>query len=234
MSKLKNTLSRLLLLSLIGGGVGIFAPSAHAASFKCPDILSRLLNIVRKPTPLKTKVKYNETVQLIAQFKGEENTSPLGRFKTLYLDKKQREIHRVHFKDGKAYDSNGMQLSKRGSFFSPRRNKGSNDYIYVMDKSGNIYIGVSDPGRFHHSSFLAGDDVVAAGHIAFEKGEVVWVSNVSGHYQPRGKTLDYLLSELNELGIDVSKVEKDIIVRPPPLPQPTPTTESTRSIGASP
>ncbi|CAH7665904.1 hypothetical protein PPACK8108_LOCUS198 [Phakopsora pachyrhizi] len=38
-----------------------------------------------------------------------------------------------------------------------------NTWIFVADKNGNLYIGIKHPGKFQHSSFLAGSHVLAAG-----------------------------------------------------------------------
>ncbi|CAH7674229.1 hypothetical protein PPACK8108_LOCUS9141 [Phakopsora pachyrhizi] len=38
-----------------------------------------------------------------------------------------------------------------------------NTWIFVADKNGNLYVGIKHPGKFQHSSFLAGSYVLAAG-----------------------------------------------------------------------
>ena len=38
--------------------------------------------------------------------------------------------------------------------------------------------------KFHHSSFLAGEKVAAAGEIIIENGIIKEITNGSGHYRP--------------------------------------------------
>lgn len=58
---------------------------------------------------------------------------------------------------------------------------------YAMSLDGKLYVRKVDfgeMGRFAHSSFLAGSDVLCAGTIAVDRGRIIEITNESGHYKP--------------------------------------------------
>jgi hypothetical protein len=57
-------------------------------------------------------------------------------------------------------------------------------WAYVISPSGGLYIHHHEADYFHHSSFLAGGRVLGAGMIGLSKGQIVYINNKSGHYQP--------------------------------------------------
>ncbi len=80
--------------------------------------------------------------------------------------------------------------------------------IFVMDERGNIYTHpFNEVGKFHHSSFLAGDPVLFAGNIIVLDGEIKYIDNLSGHYKPRAEAIQIALNKLTVLRVDVSNVE---------------------------
>lgn len=57
--------------------------------------------------------------------------------------------------------------------------------IWVMDKDFKLYVFPAPiNGKYHHSSILAGGDVVAAGLLVAKEGRITAISNQSGHYKP--------------------------------------------------
>jgi hypothetical protein len=60
--------------------------------------------------------------------------------------------------------------------------------IWVMacpeDGPPSFYSHVGKIGRFHHSSFLAGEAVMAAGEWTIESGKLLHINACSGHYKP--------------------------------------------------
>src|SRR6185436_16039627 len=69
--------------------------------------------------------------------------------------------------------------------------------IWVQGPSGRFYSSnESEAGKFHHSSFLAGREVKAAGDWRIEQGKLKAISAISGHYHP---TLEMLRSALVDL-----------------------------------
>jgi hypothetical protein len=65
-----------------------------------------------------------------------------------------------------------------------------NVYIYVCSaKTQNIYSMKGSEGEIHHSSFLRGEPVIAAGDWLVEDGVVTYVNGASGHYRPGPENL---------------------------------------------
>jgi hypothetical protein len=56
--------------------------------------------------------------------------------------------------------------------------------IFVMSKQGNLHVGSHVVGHYHHSSLLAGRKVSGAGELEVKRGQLMWLSNKSGHYRP--------------------------------------------------
>ena len=80
--------------------------------------------------------------------------------------------------------------------------------LYVMDQRGRLYVsGKEDPGMMlKHSSFMAGLDVLAAGTIRVDDGQIVWISGRSGHYKPTVLQIVHVLERLRSYQINLSGV----------------------------
>jgi hypothetical protein len=53
----------------------------------------------------------------------------------------------------------------------------------VLSPQDVLYVGVHVSGSFHHSSFLCGAPVLAAGMIKVEKGRIRGIHEKNGHYR---------------------------------------------------
>jgi hypothetical protein len=60
---------------------------------------------------------------------------------------------------------------------------------------------------FHHSSFLSGGDVIAAGTIHLHDGDIQRISNSSGHYQPSLSSLDQIITIFENHKVKIYNVE---------------------------
>lgn len=139
--------------------------------------------------------------------KGISTTLENGRLrKTKYLkSKKMRAKFRAHIRDGKLYNSQGKAFNSIEDIPS----------IYVIDKKGNLYFHAEpDGGRFHHSTFLGGEDVLSAGNIRVTNGKITMIDNESGHYKPYKINAYKGLYHLLKSGADFSKVEPRFIEYP--------------------
>jgi len=63
-------------------------------------------------------------------------------------------------------------------------------YIYVVDLKYRLFVHEKKSGYFHHSSFLSGHAVHAAGGIAISDGVLVAINGSSGHYKPTPNMLE--------------------------------------------
>lgn len=82
------------------------------------------------------------------------------------------------------------------------------NYLFVMDGEGAIY-SASEAQVTHHSAFLAGGPVAAAGHWQVTNGVVDWISNYSGHYAPPIDYTKQILKELKRRGINVDGIAQN-------------------------
>ena len=98
-----------------------------------------------------------------------------------YLEEEELEKHHLLSVDGKILkrlEKNSLDLA------CPHK-----DFIYVLSRENELFVGCPEMGNFHHSSFLQGKDVIGAGHLLIENGKIQSIDNFSGHYQPRTKHL---------------------------------------------
>ena len=79
--------------------------------------------------------------------------------------------------------------------------------IFVMDGAGNIYAGQHRVGLFHHSSFLAGRDVAAAGELKVSAGKLEVMTSKSGHYTPDAEQTWQAVKEMAALGVSFAGAE---------------------------
>jgi ankyrin repeat protein len=134
------------------------------------------------PPTFSKPVLYGDIQLLDPRYVGEETGNVFGTMVT-YLSEDKHPLYRVTIQNGRILDSAGKP-------FDTTTAKGALDAedgyaIFVMDPAGDIYITNNHPlGKFHHSSFLAGAPVAAAGIIRIENGVVKSISRDSGHYKP--------------------------------------------------
>jgi hypothetical protein len=123
-----------------------------------------------------------------------------------YLSPEDLESKRLIIHDGKIYDVNGkpFDTADAQTHFS-----GTGHAIFVMDRHGNIYAhGEHTVGSFHHSSFLRGGDVAAAGELEVRNGVLKAISRKSGHYWPGPETLQRVVDRLRSAGVSFDGVER--------------------------
>jgi hypothetical protein len=93
---------------------------------------------------------------------------------------------RMHNAGGGFYHTGGERTEFSGGGWA----------IYVISNSNTWYTGTHIKGQFHHSSFLAGAPVQAAGEIAVNNGNVVAITNKTGHYKAGPAELEAALKLL--------------------------------------
>lgn len=115
----------------------------------------------------------------------------------------EREPYRVAIRDGKLYTADGKlaDTSASRTIFS---DQGAS--IFVMDEFGEIFMHAHQHSVFHHSSFLAGGNVGAAGEIWVTNGRITMITRKSGHYKPEASYMEQLKAELSARGIDLTGV----------------------------
>ena len=129
------------------------------------------------------------------------------RWKVKYLhDPAERERYAVRpgpvwlDADGQPFDTTNMVSKASGPGFA----------IFVMDLDGRVYAGAHRVGLFHHSSFLAGGEVAAAGELQVRNGTLLSVTAKSGHYFPGERETEIFLRELDAAGAVLTGVQVKI------------------------
>lgn len=152
---------------------------------------------------------YNETSSLPEFYWGEEKGKVFGT-NVEYLSKKDRAPYEVLVgKDGKLVDVMGDPIDTSNAKIIGGKAVG----IYVMAPNGKIYLSKSQAvGKFHHSSFLAGDDVAVAGELIIKDGVLKGINRHSGHYRPEKAQLRQIMQELKGRGADLKDVRVDTTV----------------------
>jgi hypothetical protein len=82
--------------------------------------------------------------------------------------------------------------------------------IFVLSTEPRMYGGEQVQGQFHHSSFLSGAPVLAAGEIKVRHGGLLAVTNNSGHYKPDALRHYNVLLYLQYSGINLARVQSSI------------------------
>lgn len=133
--------------------------------------------------------------------------------RTKYIDSpKNRESHKINFMKS---EKNEVFLINKGEVFDTSNkatafSKGS--AIFVIDSSGEIYTGIHKLGAFHHSSFLGGGAVMGAGEIQTNsEGQIIGITNKSGHYRPNTEETLRMLQIFADKGVDLSKVTLSLL-----------------------
>ena len=61
-------------------------------------------------------------------------------------------------------------------------------------------------GSFYHSCYLEGREVLCTGCITVVDGELKYINNWSGHYQPSRQQLSLAIQALRARGVDITNV----------------------------
>lgn len=168
-----------------GGAPGAFvAPAARAYATAAPAIAAALQKaeaLSEVPESLAAAGNNYLTVSMDPDYVGEETGDVWGTAVT-YLSAEEREAYKLLVgQDGLLYDANVQPFDTTGAGTVTGKGKA----IFVMSETGDIYASLTQQaGIFHHSSFLAGGPVAAAGELEVANGLVKTVSNRSGHYTP--------------------------------------------------
>lgn len=130
-----------------------------------------------------------------------------------YLTEIEREDKEIYINNGIILNS-AEEPFHTGSLSTSFSGKGW--AIYVMATDNKIYAHSHETGIFHHSSFLSGGRVKAAGEIAVDQGRLVGISPKSGHYQPDAAMFLNMLTWLHSHNISLSGIAAwpDVAKRP--------------------
>ncbi|SDC78932.1 hypothetical protein SAMN05192589_103228 [Paracidovorax valerianellae] len=146
--------------------------------------------------------KFQHNVALFAEYAGEHlQGNKTWATSVTYLNAEQRQQYKLTVKDGKIFDAEGKPFDTRNGK-TACFGGGAGKAIFVMDHDGNLYASnYHAPGKFHHSSFLAGQPVAGAGEITVHNGEIQSLTRNSGHYRPSAAQLEQVAHSLSSQGL---------------------------------
>lgn len=171
----------------------------------------------------KSRLGFEDWVESIAIPDREDNIGTLDKEKrkgsaaelrrgVQYMDEDGRSDYRlICFGARLAFDSkrtiaDGNPLPARYVHTANMRGSSGPSFgIFVMDFHRNIYVARPASSRFHHSTFLGGSPVLAAGEIAVQNGTVRGVTNKTGHYRAGRQELLNTLRVLQSMGVSLEK-----------------------------
>ncbi len=82
---------------------------------------------------------------------------------------------------------------------------------YAVDRYGNLFtIKISGSEQINHSTLNAGNMIICAGMLKLWQGEMLMISNNSGHYKPPRRQLHKLLVMYHEMGVRLSHTHAQV------------------------
>lgn len=127
-----------------------------------------------------------------------------------YLESEAREAHRVHIFKGKCYRflrRNGiLQMSLLNTEYHNSHLK-EGWVSFVMNAQGEIFA-TSHQNKIVHSSFMKGGPVIFAGEMKVGKnGQILAVTDYSGHYTPQFENFQLFARHLHKRGVNLSSCD---------------------------
>jgi hypothetical protein len=80
-------------------------------------------------------------------------------------------------------------------------------WIYVLDTQRRLFVHAKYRGKFHHSSFVEGGAVLAAGGIVVQRGRILKLTADSGHYRPSFESFMLTVQQLRDMGADLGDTQ---------------------------
>jgi len=137
-------------------------------------------------------------------------------FKTAYLDMKDRSRYRTIIKGGEFYQQGNLVHTLK------LKSHGKVDYIaYTLNNNGELSLfphstlikqldeetGAKENKTLLHSSMNAGKEVICAGELIIENGNLKAINTSSGHYKPKLFNVYKMLCHFANKGVDLSQVK---------------------------
>ena len=138
--------------------------------------------------------------------RGENVVNPYGlRQPVIYLNERERLRYRIAIRDGRLLAADGRPFDTLHVEWQEKPGWA----LFVMDGHGEIYASNDGAfGVFHHSSLTAGGPIAAAGEMKVDRGTILEMNNISGHYFPEPAFLEQMLAELRRRGVDVDAIHQ--------------------------
>ena len=157
---------------------------------------------------LTNELPYRAPKVLPKQYTVESKYGEEQKLGVRYYSAQERSKLKLRVKDGLLYNTEGQKLDPE--LDNPKHSGRSGKAIFVISLDGQFWVTFFDQryGHIHHSSLLAAAPVLSAGELMIEDGQLLSISNASGHYKPAATSLDVALKLLKALGTDLSECER--------------------------
>lgn len=144
------------------------------------------------------------------EWRVEKGLTGQGIVQVKYCDETERKDYLVNINNG--------QLTRNGQIFDTKNEEtafsGEGTAIFVISPDGKMYAGSHEEGEFHHSSFLAGGAIKAAGEMRTDsEGKIIFLSTKSGHYRPGNEEMVEALKSLDSQGVDLANIKVEVIAQ---------------------
>ncbi len=123
-----------------------------------------------------------------------------------YMDSIRREDYRIDFAGGRLWSKiNGVREPfETGNCATAFMGVRYGMAMFVISPDEVMYAGEQQVGKRHHSSFLAGGPVLAAGELGVSGGVIKSINNSSGHYRPCDEHSYNMLRFLRRRGVNLA------------------------------
>lgn len=121
---------------------------------------------------------------------------------TYYTQEQQRQAKLTVAENGKVQNAEKQEAT---TSHARTEDSGPGFGTFAIDEAGQLFTGSHRPGNEYHSSLVRGDPVRAAGEIRVENGQLLEITNKTGHYKTSREQLISVLKDLQRQGYDLSK-----------------------------
>lgn len=102
---------------------------------------------------------------------------------TKVLNDREMENYKVKFSKGYAYHSHSNKLLTT---------EDPNEYIYIITPFEEMYV-IESSDSIKHTSLSGGKPLFASGSIRVNNGQIIYISEESGHYRPNANILQKVI-----------------------------------------
>lgn len=131
-----------------------------------------------------------------------------------YCDEHARRAYEVEFVSPSTGDQSTASVAPVAVYAATQalvQTDEQSKWIFVVALDGKLYVGRKRKGAFHHSSFVAGAPILAAGKLMVKHGRIVAIEPHSGHFKPTLRNLAALCRVLHAAHVDVASI---VFVKP--------------------
>lgn len=203
----------------------IAQPATYSSSSDRPEITSslseRLASVSNRADPNWRRLR-ETVVPVTAGLKFDRKSYGFESFSSNTLAGVERSVRYFDASERKECSCviSGGKIQVSGEPFNPQKNLATSSktwfreqdrFAYVLARTSvgekpQLFIFKHIEGEVHHTSPVAGGNVLDAGFMSIRNGNVAYLENRSGHYKPAIECKLHTLAALKDGGADLSKI----------------------------